>query len=184
MLSIKAASRYAKSLIELAKERGELDRIAEDMAFFARTVEEHYKLEVMLKNPIITHDKKLRVLEAIFGSRVSELSMAMFKIVVRKHREPILQSIAEEFVNQYSRYKGIEHAQVITAVPISDELRSKFKEIVKKESGREPRLSEKIDESLIGGYILNIGDRQIDASVKSKLRELKKQFAAPSTSKI
>lgn len=177
MSDFRVASRYAKSLLSLAEEKGVLDKVHEDMLLFSKTVDENYEFKRILKNPIINHEKKLNILNAIFKGKVQPMTIAIFEIITRKNREAALPSIAKEFHHQFNVLRGIEEATVTTSFPLSNDLRSEFKKIVKEISGKDVELTEKVDENLIGGYILKIGDRQIDDSVISKLKELKLKFS-------
>ena len=117
------------------------------------------------------------VIKAIFGGKVTKLTSSFFDIICRKKRENFLPAIAVEFHNQYNLMKGIAAASVTTASPLTDDLRNKFTEILQSISGKENiELKEKIDNDLIGGFILKIGDRQIDDSVSGKLRTLRKEL--------
>jgi F-type H+-transporting ATPase subunit delta len=177
MVDSRAASRYAKSLLGLAIEQNVLDQVQADMLLFSKVVEETKALGLMLRNPIIKHDKKRDVLEKIFKGKVHNLTMSIIDIITRKNREPLLPTIAKEFQTQYNEYKGIGRASVTTAVPLDAKLRGEIEKIVKDLSNRKQiDLTEKVDPSLIGGFILNVGDRQIDASIKSKLKSLKVEF--------
>ncbi|HEV7379828.1 MAG TPA: ATP synthase F1 subunit delta [Dyadobacter sp.] len=171
------AARYAKSLIELAKEKNVLEPVYEDMKLFKDTADKNRGLMLALKSPVVRHEKKLGILKSLFESRVNPVSFAIFNIITRKNRESIMDSIAEEFIVAYNESKGIQKATVVTPVPLTDELRSQFNKIVASATGKTIELEEKIDETLIGGYVLRVNDRQIDASVKSKLNGLKLQLA-------
>jgi F-type H+-transporting ATPase subunit delta len=174
MADIRAASRYVKSLLGLAVEKNVLDEVHQDMLLFAKVADESREFRLLLSNPIIKHDKKREILEQIFKGKVNPLTMAIFDIITKKHREPILYSIAKEFHNAFNEYKGIGKATVISAAPLDRSLRTELLELVKKISSRkEVELDEKVDASLIGGFILNVGDRQVDASMKSRLNALK-----------
>ncbi|WP_017730360.1 ATP synthase F1 subunit delta [Nafulsella turpanensis] len=177
MSEIRVASRYAKSLIELAKEKGVLEEVHNDMQLFSQTVESNRDLYLMLKNPIMGNDKKYAVLKAIFGDKVTEMTNAFFKIVSRKNREENLPAVAKEFHARYNIEKGIVAAEVTTTFPLTDEMRKEFRAIVEKISGKKAELSEKVDKSLIGGYVLKVGDRQIDESIQSRLVDLKSKFS-------
>ena len=105
------------------------------------------------------------------------MTMAFFQIIAKKNREAILDAIAEEFINQYNRLNHIERATVITTVPLTPVLREKFKAMVMKTTGGEVvELKEEIDPKLIGGYVLRLGDRQVDESLRSQLNDLRLQF--------
>ena len=170
------ASRYAKSLIELAKEQDVLEAVYQDMLLFKDTADKNRGLMLALKSPVVRHEKKLNILKALFKERVNAVSYAIFTIITKKNREAILDEIANEFVKSYNLNQGIQKATVVTTTPLTDELRKQFSDIVAARTGRTVQLAEKIDPSLIGGYVLTIDDRQIDASLRSRLNELKLQF--------
>ncbi|WP_338872006.1 ATP synthase F1 subunit delta [Spirosoma sp. SC4-14] len=171
------ASRYAKSLLDLAQEKGLTDALYKDMRLFKQTVDQSRPLLLMLKNPIVRTEKKSAVLKAVFEKRFNPLTMSFLQIITQKNREPIMDAIAEAFISQYDRLKGVERATIITTLPLTEPLREKFKAMVLQVTdGKLVELDEKIDPNLIGGYILRVGDQQIDSSVRNKLNELKLQF--------
>jgi F-type H+-transporting ATPase subunit delta len=178
MSDLRVASRYAKSLIELAAERNVVGEVYEDMRLFTKVCAENREFELMLKNPVIKHDKKRKILHAIFGKKVNTMTLAMFDIITRKNRESILPSMAREFVIQYNSRMGIEVATVTTAVPLAEELKKELFEIILKIGGKKTvELKERVDPDLIGGFILKVGDKQIDDSIQSKLKMLGHKFS-------
>lgn len=178
MADIRVASRYVKSLLGLAVEQGVLEEVNRDMQLFSKVCAENRAFVLMLKSPVIRHDKKRDILESIFQGKVSKLSMSIFDIITRKNREPLLPSIAKEFHNAYNVYKNIGKASIITATPLDAKLRAEIEKIAQKLSDKnQVELDEKVDKELIGGFVLNVGDKQIDASIKSKLRALKRKFS-------
>lgn len=173
----RAASRYAKSILDLAQERGNLPQVKEDMDLFAKTLEQNRDLRLLLRNPIVKHDKKLAILRAIFGGKVSEVTEKFFTIITQHNRESALEWVATEFQSQYERLRGIQVAQVTTAQPLTPALREEVTELVRRQTGLQSiTLTEKVDESLIGGFVLRIGDQQIDDSVRNRLRKLRSEF--------
>ncbi len=176
MSEYRIASRYAKSLLDLAVEKGQLEEVNNDMLMFSNLVKENRDLLLMLKSPIITHDKKLAVLNQIFEGKVNDLTLAIFQILTKKHREMYLDQIAVEFHHQYNSNQGIEEATVTTTFELDAKTKAEFESIVTQISGKKVELTQVIDEDLIGGFILKIGDRQIDDSVSSKLKALKLEF--------
>jgi F-type H+-transporting ATPase subunit delta len=178
MAQLRAASRYVKSLLGLAVEKDVLEQVHNDMLLFSKVVAENRDFVLMLNSPIIKHDKKRDILEILFKSKVNPLTMSILDIVTRKNREPLLPAIAREFHNAYNEYKGICKATITTAIPLDPKLRMEFEGMVKKLSDKKQvELIEKIDLTMIGGFVLNVGDRQIDASLKNKLKALKVQFS-------
>jgi F-type H+-transporting ATPase subunit delta len=180
MSDIRVASRYAKSVIDLAIEKGCLDEVHTDMLSFAKVCNENRELVTLLKSPIVKSDKKSNILISIFGGKVSDLTLAFFKIITQKGREQALPSIADEVHNQYNILKGVQKAEVITASPIDATLRAEFTKLVVSSTGKTVELKESIDPELIGGYILRIADEQIDESIKSKLNNIKVKFSSNS----
>jgi F-type H+-transporting ATPase subunit delta len=177
MADSRAASRYVKSLLDLAIEKNVLDQVHADMLAFSKVCDDNRSFALMLRNPIIKHDKKRDILEKLFKGKFHALTMAIFDIITRKNREALLPEIAREFHNAYNKVKGIEKATVTTAVPLDQKLRAEFEQMVKQISEKKQvELAEKIDKDMIGGFVLNVGDRQIDASIKNKLKALRVQF--------
>ncbi len=112
-----------------------------------------------LKSPVVRHEKKLAILKALFQENVHPVSYTIFNIITQKHRESILDSIADEFVTLYNSYKGIQKAVVTTSAPLDDSLRATFNKIVADATGKKVELEEKVNENLIGGYILRVNDQ-------------------------
>lgn len=177
MSEIRAAKRYAKSLLELAEEKGQLEAILSDMQDFNAVCKQNHDFVLMLKNPIVKHDQKKKILFKIFA-KANKITLSFYDIITRKNREAILPAIAKEFINQYNVFKRIEIATVTTAVKISADLRKELEKIVLEISDLDTvQLQEIVDEELIGGFILKVGDRRIDDSLKSKLKALEVKFS-------
>ena len=177
-MASRVASRYVKSLLDLAINQGSVEKVHADMQLFSDTIKKSRDLELMLKSPVIKHDKKNAILSAVFKSKVSALTMAFIDILTKKNREPLLPEIAGEFHNAYNAYKGIGKASVTTTIAMDEKTREQFKAIVKQLSNRkEVELEEKVDKDLIGGFVLNVEDKQIDASIKNNLKKLKLKFS-------
>src|SRR5687767_1782106 len=113
-MSYKVTSRYAKSLIDLAVEQGKLEKVLDDINGFLNAANNR-DLILLLKSPLVKPDKKEKVMEAIFKERVDELTYSFFQIIIRKGREALLPEIAEEFVNQYRKIKGISIVNLVSA---------------------------------------------------------------------
>lgn len=176
MRNTKAAARYAKSLMELSIEQGKLDRCLEDMQLVEAVLDDSKELRAVLKSPVIKADKKMSILEEIFGAKLDKLSIEFLRIVGEKGRDAILVEIVESFVEQVKHHKHIMVAKVVTATPMTDANREKIKAIIEKVHNGELEIIEEVDKNIIGGFILNIADKRIDASVAGKIRELKKEF--------
>ncbi len=178
MVHTKAASRYAKSLIDLSIEQNALENLKNDMMLFRKVVDENPQLEAILQNPIVPLDKKRGILSATFDSHVHEITKSFFKLIVSKGRSAILFEVSRQFIKQYNALKGILTAIVQSATPLTEESRASIIETVKRELGaNEVLINSSVDESLIGGFVIKVGDKQFDASISGSLNKLKKQFA-------
>src|SRR5689334_15319825 len=118
MSELTVASRYAKSLIDLAQEEKALEAIRKDMELFTHTLRDNHQLQAVLANPIIAHDKKVKILEALFKGKVHKVTDSFFKIMVNKSRAEVLYATAREFINQYNMIKHIFRASVTSATPL------------------------------------------------------------------
>ena len=179
MSVIRIASRYAKSLLDLAKDQNVMAEVVSDMEGFTKMVENR-DLYLLLKSPIINVGRKGAIFNALFDGKVNKLTKAFFDIVLRKGREGLLPEIAEEFINQYKSMKGISSVTLTTASPIGEAALEAIKVKLLGSSATDQVLDieTKIDESIIGGFIVEIGDKLIDASVSHKLAELAKSMTS------
>jgi len=177
MANSRVASRYVKSLLGLAVEKGVLDDVHKDMQMFDTICKGNRDFVLMLRNPVIKHDVKRGILEKTFKGRVNNLTISILDILTRKNREAILPEIAKEFHHAYNDYKGVGSAVVTTAVPLDENLRSKVELLVKQISKKSTvEVEEKVDPEMIGGFVLHVNDKQVDASIKNKLQSLRLKF--------
>ena len=177
MEGTRVAARYAKSFIDLATEQGALEQAYTDMKYIAEVCESTHEFVTFLKSPIIKTDKKQAVLKQIFSGKLSKVTDAYVQLITSKRREIYLAEIAHEFIEQYKEKNKILTAVVTTASGIDDTIRKKVMEIVKGVTNSEVVLQEKIDKDIIGGFIIRVGDKQVDASIARKLNNLKRNFS-------
>ena len=173
MKNTKASIRYAKSLFDLAAERGVLQEVNTDAKTISEAVSGSHDLTLLLNSPVVKSDKKTAVLKALFEGKVNGLSLNFIQLLSAKRREGLLSAIMEEFSNLYNKHRGIVRAEVITASGLDEKLRAKVLEIVKNSAKSEVELIEKTDNNIIGGFILKIGSNQYDSSVLRSIRNLK-----------
>jgi len=176
MKGTRVASRYAKSFIDLALEQGVLEKAYADMKFISDVCKSNHDFVIFLKSPIIKTDKKQETLKAIFDGKLDKITDAYIQLITAKKREIYLPEIAEEFISQYKIQKQILTAVVTTANGIDEATRKQVLDLVKGTSNSEVVLEEKIDKNIIGGFIIRVGDKQVDASIANKLNQLKRDF--------
>ncbi|MCB9196945.1 MAG: ATP synthase F1 subunit delta [Flavobacteriales bacterium] len=171
-----ASKRYAKSLLTLALEQNNLDKVYADMKLLSQAVEDSKDLKSLLNNPIIKSDKKNSILSAIFGGKIEELSSKFIALVTNKGREILLPTIAKAFEDAYRDYKNISTVEVTSAVALSEEQKKRILAIAAKQGVANAEVIEKVDASLIGGFIMRMGDKQIDASISHRINTLKQEL--------
>lgn len=177
MSEIKVASRYAKSLLDLAIENNALEETKGDMTLFVNTLRANSELQAVVKNPIIPLTKKNAILKAVFGDKINKVTAAFLKIVVDKGRSEIIYGVAKEFLREYNEFKNIVTAKVVSAVELTEATKTEIINKVRAVTGGEVKLDATINADLIGGFILTVGDKQFDASISSSLTKLKKDFS-------
>lgn len=176
MHSVKAASRYARSLLQLATEQGNLETVSGDMRFIHNACKDSRELMLLLKSPIINPGKKLNILTAVFREHICDLTYEILKILSRKRRENLLYDIAGEFFLQYQKLKGETFVKVTSAVPLTEIQKEKIRILLSKITGLKAEIKEKLDPSLLGGILIEAGDLRMDLSVSGRLKKVKKEF--------
>lgn len=177
MSNPRLADRYAKSLIDLSTERNQLDAVRADMQYIQALCKGSRDFVNVLRSPIIKADQKEKMLVAVMTGKVSELTSVFSNLLVRKGRESDLPEIANAFISQYNSLKGIHQVKLTSAVPVSEELKNSIKERVQKANDFiTVELETVVNQKLIGGFVLEFNNKQIDASIANDLREIKKQF--------
>ncbi|MBI2720660.1 MAG: ATP synthase F1 subunit delta [Bacteroidetes bacterium] len=171
------ASRYAKSLLDLAVETKQLEEVIKDIRIIKEVCSQNADFVTMLNSPVVKTDKKQAIFKAIFGSKISKTTLAFLNLIAAKRRENYLFDIAKSFDEQYKISKNITTAKVTSAIGLDEKLRKQVLDIVKQNASGEIELLEKVDPSLIGGFVLTINDKQVDQSVKRKLNDLRKTFS-------
>jgi F-type H+-transporting ATPase subunit delta len=176
MANLSIASRYAKSLLQLAIEQGVLEQVYEDMALLDKLCIEHPLLQKTLQSPIITLRKKWAILQELFADKVSPLVLNFFELVVKKQREVLLPNMASCFLVQYDLYKDIKTAHITTTFPLSNHLMNDFQKLVQSIAPcKEVKFVQHIKPAILGGFVLQVDDKQLDESLLTKLYLLKKQ---------
>ena len=171
------ASRYAKSLIDLAIEKNQLENVFADMQWLQQLVKGSRDFSNLLRSPIVKGDKKKKIVDAILKGKVSEITFTFVHLLIDKSREGNLAEIIAAFINQYKAYKNIYTVKLTTATRISDELKNAIIDQIRKTSTLQNiELETAVKEDLIGGFVLQAGDKLIDASIAYDLKQVARQF--------
>ena len=175
MKSTKVAARYAKALLELAIEQKKVDSVSGDMHFLLQTNNESRDFELLIGSPIVKADKKIAIFKMIF-EQFEEITMAFVELITKNGREALLPAIAAEFEAQVKAHKGIVPMTLVSAVPLDQSTKDAILGKVQGSVKGTLEITEVIDESLIGGFMVKMGDTQIDASVASQFKNLKQRL--------
>lgn len=177
MPSPRLARRYAKALLGLAIEKGQLERVFADMQWLQSVCRQSRDFVNLLNSPIIKADIKRKVLEKVTADNVGEITSGFNNLLITKNRETNLPEIINSFIEQYKEYKGIHSVKLTTAVPVTEEAKNNIINQVKSDAGfQNIELEEIVNPDIIGGFVLEVGDKLVDASIAYDLREIAKQF--------
>lgn len=176
MKSTKSAIRYAKALLELSIENSNLEEVSSDMKRIVDSSNETNDFKVFLNSPVIKTDKKIEIMKVLFIG-FEKLSMSFIELITKNKREYLLIEIAEAYIYLLKKYQNIVPVSIRSARKLEkgtlDEILNKMKSQVEGDF----ELSEEVDESLIGGFIVRMDDKQIDASVLTQLNRMKQELA-------
>ncbi|MEC3964001.1 ATP synthase F1 subunit delta [Flagellimonas halotolerans] len=171
----RAAIRYAKATLDFALEKKAAEAVEKDMREIAGTISGSEELQHLLESPIIKSEVKKNSLLEVFKD-ANEITKGLLQTLISNKRIAMLQEVAFKYIILHEKLKGEEVAYVTTAVPLTAELEKKILATVTKATGNTITLENKIDESIIGGFVLRVGDTQYDASIANKLNGLKREF--------
>lgn len=173
------STRYAKSLLDLARDRNELEIVKGDIDVMVQAMKSR-DLVLFLKSPIINAGKKLSVFKTLFEGKVGKTTMAFFDIIIKKGRETYLPEICSDFIGQYKIFNKISTVTITTAAPMTDGALNDIKSKLLTSDITMDKLDivTKVNSDIIGGFVLEIGDNLYDASIKHKLDQVKKEFAS------
>jgi F-type H+-transporting ATPase subunit delta len=177
MKNPKLASRYAKALYDFASERNQIEEVYADLNLFADTLKESRELQVLLRNPVIEPHQKHKIFESVFNGTMHDITYQFLELLLKKRREPALDTICEEFFKLYKANHNIKTAIIITAQPLSDSLREKIVALLTEQLHATIELHEFVDSTIVGGFVIKVDDYYLDTSVLSKINKLKQEFS-------
>ncbi len=177
MLNPRVASRYAKSLLDLAVEKGQLEQVYNDMLYLQQLTKGSRDFLNLLRSPVVKSELKIKAIDAVTSGKIGSITTAFTTLMINKAREAVLPEVIASFIKQYKDKKGIHIIKLTTAIPASDEVKNAIVAQVKKTGDIENvELEEMVDPSIIGGFVLQAGDKLIDASVSYDLKNISRQF--------
>ena len=175
MASTKSAARYAKALLDLSLEKGWVEAVEKDLIRFVQVVKESNDFRIFLSSPVVRDDKKIAIYQKVFEG-FNPLTMQFFTLVTKNGREQLLPEIAAQFERQLMKNRGIVSGSIVSATPLTEKTKQEILDRIAPAFEGSLQLSESVDSSLLGGFVIRIEDKQIDASVANKLKELRQEL--------
>jgi F-type H+-transporting ATPase subunit delta len=176
MKEVRPALRYAKAILNLAKDQGLDSEVNDNMKLIAETIAESNDLDAMLKSPVIKVTDKNKVLTALFGNKVNNVTKGLFNLLAENKRMLMLEAVAKQYTVIYDYYKNMQVATVTTAVPLTEALETKIQNKIVAITGNSATIENIVNPDIIGGFILRVGDKQYDASISNQFNELRREF--------
>ncbi len=175
MAGTRAAIRYAKAILDVAQSKGAAQQVGADMTLIESTINSNEELRIFLVNPTIAAKAKESAIQEIFAA-TNDTTKSLFHLLAVNKRFEILQAVAEEYIKLLNEVNNIETATVTTAFPLTEDLETKVLSKIKEFTSKTITINNIVDESIIGGFILRIGDKQFNASIANRLHVLKREL--------
>ncbi len=176
MANTRAAIRYAKAIIDLASSKNAAQSVSNDMFTITSTIANNLELHTFIQNPTVKVEVKQSALLEVFGGSDS-VTKGLFRLLFENKRFEILEEIATEYNRLFDEMNGVEIAKITTAIPMDAALESLVMKKIATLSDKKITLINTIDPSIIGGFILRIGDQQYNASMANRLQILKRELS-------
>lgn len=169
-----AAKRYALAAFELAREHGDIEAWRDSLAQIAEFMSDP-EVRRVLENTRVTMQPKQRLVEAALGD-LPQLPLNLARLLLRKHRTALAPDIALAFNELIDEERGVNHAHVRTAVPLSEAETADLARRLQEQTGHEVVLTVEVDPSVLGGLVIQIGDKLIDASTRARLQAMRESL--------
>lgn len=173
---IAVAGVYAQAALSLAEARGQADVVLEELEGLGAEVDRNPAFLSFMSSPLIDTEERRATLDRVFQGRISEILLDTLQVMNSKGRSGLIRGLVEAYRQAYEDLRGQVRVSVETAVPLSDELRRQLQQAVSRYTGKTAKLKEAVDSDLIGGLVLQVGDRRIDSSVFKEIRGLRQQL--------
>lgn len=176
MSNTKVTNRYAKALLGLAVSENKLDEISKELEFVHNTIFSIRELLLLLKSPIVKRDKKRKIVREIFKERISETSLKFCELIINRQRAELLLDIIKRFFELRDEFLNVKSVQVKSVIELEQSFVDELKKVLENKLNKKVRLNIVLDKKIIGGFIIQIDDTVIDASLRHQLELLRRKF--------
>ena len=164
-------------MFDFAGEKNQVEEVCGDLRLFSDTLKENRELQMLLRNPVVEPHQKHQIFESIFNGALRDTTYQFLDVLLRKKREPSLDTICEEFFKLYNTAHNIRPVTITTAQPLSDILKSKIVAMLTEQTHATVALQEVVDPEILGGFVIQMDDYYLDSSVLSKINKLRQEFS-------
>ena len=172
----KISVRYSKALLKTALDKNNLDQVYQDMLQLFQICQSVNEFMLFLHNPVILQSKKKNIIRAVFSGKVTELTLSFLELIIKNKREIFIPDISRRFLDDYKRHKGITTVALTTVVPLDEQLKNSIVQLIKTRYKTTVELEEEQNNKLIGGFIITIDDKMMDASVLKALNQMRREM--------
>ena len=169
-------TRYAKSLFLLARDQKKLDEVNKDVRFIYDSFRETKEISLFLDSPVVKESQKLKIIKEIFQKNIGDLALNLLMLIIRNKRELFIENICRNYFDLYKESKGIKTVVLTSAMPLDDGIKKLMNDVLKEQLKAEIDFTERVNEKILGGFILQIDGRQYDTSISHKLTTLKREL--------
>ena len=170
------ADKYSSAMFELAQEQNKLDLMEEQLGYVAFVMDEQPELSSFLENPTVTEDAKIKLIGKIFESSLDKVALHFIYVMIKRGRDRYIKQTIAAFIKKSREARGILEATVTVAEPITADIEASVQAKLREVTGKDVILSVRQDPSIMGGIIIQVGDKRIDGSVSCRLQELEKSL--------
>lgn len=168
--------RYATALFDIANEQGAMKNFEDQVSTMKEVLEKETDFFTVLSHPSILQAEKIQMVETIFKGKVSEELVGLLVLIIKKGRQDLILNIFEAFLTMAKADRGVISATVTSAMPLKEEQLAQIKANIENNTGKEVELEVTVDQTLIGGMIIKVGDKVVDGSIRGKIQGLKVQL--------
>ena len=170
------ADKYSSAMFELAQEQNKLELMEEQLGYVASVMVDQPELRSFLENPIVTEDAKIKLISKIFDSSIDKVALHFIYVMIKRGRYRYIALAIEAFIKKSRAARGILEATVTVAEPITADVEASVQAKLREATGKDVILSVRQDPSIMGGIVIQVGDKRIDGSVARRLEELEKSL--------
>lgn len=175
---------YARSILDLAQEAGEVETVADELQELIDYAEKQEEFGSFLTNPLTEPARRRGSLETLFRGRMSDLTLDALQVINRKGRMELLPAIVQAYKDERRKREGWVEVEVVSAVPLTDALRERLRQAVDRRTGRKSEIKEVVDPSILGGLVVRMEDEKIDTSVARELAVLSERLSRRASAEI